>query len=135
MNICVYSEQKSLLSVRVLLTFPAAGFQMTPCSLGRCMGLFVRPVESIYGLGRVIGENAGAWPMFSPSTPEPCYTTLRESAWGRVKKKQRLKHDRCMQEHINILYGQLDNNRALAVIFQHIEPFRIIYSSLRIHIS
>lgn len=38
MNICVYSEQKSPLSVWVLHTFPAAGFQVTPCSLDRVYG-------------------------------------------------------------------------------------------------
>lgn len=35
MCVCVYREQKSLLSVQPLHTFPAAAFQMTPCSLGR----------------------------------------------------------------------------------------------------
>lgn len=81
MNICVCSAEK--------VTSPKyPGVAHFPCctvSSGSlfllaacvCVGLFVRPVQSIYGLERAIGENAGARPML------PVYTcTLLHNAPG-----------------------------------------------------
>lgn len=48
MNICVYSEQKSLRSCTLSLLHT---FKWILVSLAGCMGLFVRAVESIYGFG------------------------------------------------------------------------------------
>lgn len=62
-----------------------------------CMGLFVSPVlESIYGLGREIGENASSRPMFSVVyTCKHCSTEQRKSA-GTCKDS---KHNQPVLQH------------------------------------
>lgn len=120
MNICVYSEQKSLLSVLVLHTFPAAGFQMTPCSLGW-----------VYG---ALCETSGEYLWFGESDRRECRrlaNVLSVYTWTLLHNTQRKstrtckKHTNsnitnlscCMLQTVNILYSQLDNNCALAVIW------------------
>lgn len=46
--------------------------------LAESVELFVRPAESIYGLGRVIGENVGTRPMFPVYTWSLLFNTERK---------------------------------------------------------